>query len=88
MRESYAKNGWQGVLRMMADKRLQFNSPWHNPAAFYAALGEKDKAFAESNKAYGNREISAGLFKADPRLDPLRDDRRFEELLKRMNLPE
>ncbi len=86
MRESYTKNGWQGFLRLIADEHLRFNLPWDNLAAFHAALGEKDKAFAELNKSYENREIFMVLLKVEPRLDSLRDDPRFQELLRKVGL--
>jgi len=86
MRESYAKNGWQGFLRMITEERLQFNLPWDTLAAFHAALGEKDKAFAELNKSYENREIFMVILKVEPRLDPLREDPRFDDLVKRVGL--
>jgi serine/threonine-protein kinase len=88
VRESYAKNGWQGFLRMITEERLQFNSPWDNLTVFHAALGEKDKAFNELNKAYENRETFMVLLKVDPRLDPLRDDPRFQELLRKVGFPQ
>jgi hypothetical protein len=56
-------------------------------ATVYAALGEKDKAFAELNKSYEMRENIMTLTKVDPRLDPLRDDPRFEELLRKVGFP-
>ncbi len=84
MRKSYATNGWQGFLRMITEERLKFNLPWDCLAAFHAARGEKDKAFAELNKSYENREIFMVLLKVEPRLDPLRDDLRFDELVKRV----
>ena len=87
VRESYGRNGWQGFLRMITEERLQFSSPWDNLAVFHAALGEKDKAFAELNKAYENRETFMVLLKVDPRLDPLRDDPRFQELLRKVGFP-
>jgi len=61
-----------------------------SPSGFYqiyAALGEKDKAFEWLEKAYEARQ--GGNFttlKVTPRLDPLRDDPRFQDLLRRMNL--
>jgi TolB-like protein/Tfp pilus assembly protein PilF len=53
----------------------------------HAGLGERDAAFARLEEAY--REGSPGLMhiKADPPLDPLRTDPRFQQLLLRMNLP-
>ena len=56
-------------------------------AIYHAELGEKDKAFAELNKSYENREAILGRLRVDPRLDPLRDDPRFQELLQRVGFP-
>ena len=84
IRENYAKNGWQGFLRMITEEGLQFITPWHNVAIFHAALGEKDKAFAELNRSYERRESLMMRLKADPRLDPLRDDPRYQDLLRRV----
>ncbi len=84
MRESYANGGWHGFLQAMTGNRRPSNVTAYNTAAFYAALGEKDKAFAELNKSYENREANLALIKVDPRFDSLHDDSRFIELLKRM----
>jgi hypothetical protein len=54
---------------------------------FHAALGEKDKAFAELNKSYERRESLMLRLKVDPRLDPLRDDPRYQDLLRRVGFP-
>ena len=40
------------------------------------------------NSAYENREVDVPLIKVDPLLDALRDDPRFQELLKKMRFPE
>ena len=53
----------------------------------YAAIGDKNGAFAELEKAYQNRDWFLQRIKVDPFLDPLRDDPRFDELVKRMNFP-
>jgi len=86
IRESFAKGGWQSFLRTMTgDGRLP-NSSAYNAATFYVALGEKDKAFAELNKSYENREPSLRSLKVDPLLDAVRDDPRLTDLMRRMGL--
>ncbi len=57
-------------------------------AEIYVALGEKEAAFKSLDKAYDERSIDLVLVKVDPRLDQLRDDPRFKDVLKRLNLPE
>jgi TolB-like protein len=55
-------------------------------AVVYAQLGQNDQAFAYLERAYGAREPSMPLINADPRLDTLHSDARFQKLLQRMNL--
>jgi eukaryotic-like serine/threonine-protein kinase len=58
-------------------------------AAVYAGLGEKDKAFLFLEEAYRERSSDLSWFlKADLRIDSLRSDPRFQDLLRRMNLPQ
>jgi TolB-like protein/Tfp pilus assembly protein PilF len=87
-RESFAKGGWEGFLRMRKDEFRISNATSYGVAIYAAALGEKTVAFAELNKAYENREFGVLLLKVDPRLDPLRSDPRFQELVKRIGFPE
>lgn len=56
-------------------------------ASVYATLGDRDKAFAELEKAYSDRDSFLGRLLEDPFMDPLRDDPRFADLLKRIGLP-
>lgn len=86
MRESFAKGGWQEFLRAMTDERRPTNLTPYNVATFHSALGEKDKAFVELNKAYQNREGILGLLKVDPRFDSLHDDPRFHDLACRLKI--
>ncbi len=51
-------------------------------------LGESDRVFALLEQAYQGRSAMMTTLKIDPRLDSLRDDRRFEALLRRMNFPQ
>ncbi len=48
-------------------------------ASIYGALG------AELEKAFENRDWVLHRLKVDPFMDPLRDDPRFKEMLKRFN---
>jgi tetratricopeptide (TPR) repeat protein len=57
-------------------------------AVVYGALGEKDEALRSLEQAYEDREPKLAMAKVDPRLDSLRDDPRFQDLLRRMNFPE
>jgi tetratricopeptide (TPR) repeat protein len=58
------------------------------PAVIYAALGERDQAFAQLEKAFVARDIYLLYLKVDPALDPLRGDARFRAMVKRMELPQ
>src|ERR1022692_3823938 len=55
-------------------------------ASVYAALGDKDQAFAQLEKAWEQRSFFLDFLKVDPELDGLRSDPRFQNLLGRMNL--
>ena len=54
-------------------------------ARFYGALGDNDKAFEWLEKANLNKMVQANL-KYDAQIDPLRNDPRFDEFLKRHNV--
>jgi len=53
-----------------------------NYAQVYAAMGERDKALAEMEQMNAGQFMMAPV-KYDPCFDPLRDDERFKEFLKR-----
>ncbi|MDQ3847237.1 MAG: tetratricopeptide repeat protein, partial [Bacteroidota bacterium] len=84
VRESYAKGGWPGFLRLVTRESIVPGTRFYGIATYYAALGEKDAAFAALNKALENRETLLSGIKVDPRVDPLRSDPRFEEFVKRV----
>jgi TolB-like protein/Flp pilus assembly protein TadD len=88
IRESFAKGGWQGFLRAMTSNPQAPKVPPYILATFYAELGEKDKAFAILEKLYEERNGELVLIKVDPRLDNLRDDPRFLDLMRRVGLPQ
>ena len=55
-------------------------------ALIYAALGETEKAFNWLEKSYEQHEESLCSLKIDPKMDPLRSDHRFNELVKKVGL--
>ncbi|MDX6445444.1 MAG: eukaryotic-like serine/threonine-protein kinase [Blastocatellia bacterium] len=87
-RESFAARGWQGYLKEMTGPQRPIGVSPFIAATFLVQLGEKDKAFAELDKALDNREYLLLYIKIDPRLDPLRDDPRLNQLIRRMRFPE
>ncbi len=58
--------------------------PLYIVATYHVELGEKDKAFAILNQMYEDRATELVTLKVDPRLDPLRGDPRFQDLLRRV----
>ncbi len=57
-------------------------------AAIYGALGKKDKAFEWLEKAYMDRSGTLpDFFRMTYKSEPLRDDPRFKELMRRVGLP-
>jgi tetratricopeptide (TPR) repeat protein len=85
-RESFERGGWEGYLRFrLTELRPDLS---YEIATIYVELGEKDKAFAALNTAYENRENLIPSIKVDPQLDPLRDDPRFDDLIRKIGFPE
>jgi len=70
-------------LQVLRDRRIVSAG---DIAAVETLLGETDLAFEWLEKAYQNRDSRLPWVKLDPRFDALRADRRFEGLLRRMNL--
>jgi hypothetical protein len=52
----------------------------------YAALGDRDHAFAWLEKSFAVRDEWLVWLKVEPRIDPLRSDPRLQEYLKRLGI--
>lgn len=89
---AYAKTGRQreaaDIMQQYIGLRKTEYVLSYRLASLYAALGDKDHAFAELDRAFDEHDWQLQRIKADPFMDPLRDDPRFKAMLKRMNLPE
>ncbi|HEX6731556.1 MAG TPA: tetratricopeptide repeat protein, partial [Pyrinomonadaceae bacterium] len=86
-RASFAAGGWEGYLREMTGPRRPEGVSHTLAAIYHAQLNEKDKALAELEKAHENREFLVLYLTVDSRFDPLRDDPRYHDLVRRMRFP-
>jgi tetratricopeptide (TPR) repeat protein len=90
---AYAASGQkeEARKRLTAEMlRLQAGNSYVRPgyvAEVYSALGDKNQALYWLEKGYREHDAWLALLKVWPRLDPLRSDPRFQDLLRRMNFP-
>ncbi len=76
---------WRGMLRIVRSQ------PVARPdllAKCHGELGELDSAFAELERAYAARIGQLVGLRVNPAFDSLRDDPRFDELVRRVGIPE
>ena len=96
--EAVASLGWAAALKgdrktaqeMLAELDARAKKQWVEPyyyAMIYAGLGDKDRAFAELDKAYEARSWYMAVVGVDSKLDSLRSDARFAKLLAEVGLP-
>jgi len=81
-----AESYWRWVLDYTQDRTKELYVEPFEVAEIYAQLGEKEQAFEWLDKAYEARSGRLAFIGVSQRLDPLRDDPRFDNLLLRMNL--
>ena len=77
-------SGWQGVLRELVKRLDTLGGTNFDGAVYNTQIGNKDAAFEYLEKLYQRREYSINYVQVDPRLDGLRNDPRFNELVKRV----
>ena len=86
---AYALSGNKGEAEKIINqlKRLskRYVAPWHI-ATIYLGLQKKDEAFQWLERAYQGRDEWLLYLKIDPRLDSLRSDPRFVDLMRRLGL--
>ena len=94
-KEIYERGGVQAVQHWEieeAEKDIARGEPLaartlNHLAAGYSELGDKERAIALLERAYQERDPWLPMDMAAPRFDPLRSDRRFQDLLRRIGLP-
>jgi len=88
----YARTGRRAEALSMMHKLEQasqheYVSPYSR-ALIYAGLGQKEEAIEELRRAYAERALSPPALRCDPRLDSLRGEPRFQDLVRTTGLPQ
>jgi len=85
-----AAERWQEAEQLLSEldqlSTVRYVSPY-SISLIFAALKQTDKAFAQLEAGYRERAAWMVWMKRDPRLETLRSDPRFQDLLRRMNFP-
>jgi tetratricopeptide (TPR) repeat protein len=71
---------------LLAASKTNYVSPY-DIAVVYSGLGDKARTFEWLNKAYEEHSALMVYMNSDPRLQPLRNEPPFQDLLRRMGLP-
>ena len=82
----YARSGRAGEARKTLGQLKRPLTPGFEVIAAYVALGEKDAAFFWLEKAFKERSGLMVFLRTAPEYDPLRNDPRFQDLLRRVGL--
>ena len=87
---AYETSGWRGVKQKIFESQ---KSNEQNPLTNYygmarqcALLGDKEQAFEYLHKAIEKRQGQMTMLSVEPAFDLLRDDPRFDELVRRVGL--
>jgi TolB-like protein/DNA-binding winged helix-turn-helix (wHTH) protein len=92
-RKAYEKKGSKGIYQKELEELFQNQARGNycsaiDIAKFYTLLGQKELAFQYLEMAYRQRRAEIGVIKNYTVFNPLRSDPRFQDLLRRIGLPD
>jgi serine/threonine protein kinase len=96
LRQAFAVSGYKEAMRKLAEETEHLHTTKQlfmpiNLASYYAAAGDKDRAFYWLEQAYKYRGQTFGIpmlfLTMATELEPLRSDPRYKDLLGRVGLP-
>ena len=76
------------ILRRLEGRSTSAFVPAYNFAVIHIALNDEETAMRYMQQAYENRDWAMLVLAVEPRLDPLRKDPRFQEILAKLNFAE
>jgi len=76
----------QTNLQRLQEKSKHAFVPAYNFAIIHIALHQKDQALQDLERAYDEKDWALMVLAVEPRLDPLRSDPRFQDLLRKVGL--
>ena len=87
---AYAMSGRKSEAKEILNELMELSKQSYDQsygiALIYTGLGEKDQALEWLENVYKERSGGMAILKVDPRMDGLRDNPRFTELLKKIGL--
>jgi hypothetical protein len=90
LRVLYKRDGWKAYwearMKMMLAHENDMCVPY-DMGVNYIRLGKPGLSFAQLNAAIDQKCWHVGQIMVDPMVDGIRSDKRYNDLLKRMNLP-
>ena len=81
------KTAAQKIIGTMKQQSAHRYVNLYELALIYVGLGQRDQAFESLNKAFRERSDQMIYLKVDPRLDSVRSDSRFSDLVRRVGIP-
>ena len=92
MHRGLERGGYNGAITALVAGMEAADARGNPPEPFFAGmmygfLGQKDRAFYWLERGYEDRSPAYSSLNVDPCWDPLRDDPRFKDLVRRIGLP-
>ncbi|NGP75097.1 protein kinase [Balneolaceae bacterium YR4-1] len=87
---SYQRDGYEAALKNVAElyirrSKKEYVTPWQI-ATLYARAGMKSESLDYLEKAFDDNDLNMPYISVDPIFDYMRDDPRFIDLIKKLNL--
>ena len=86
-RQAYKEGGEKAALQLKLKFVLARDTDPFDIAVAYAQVNENDKAIDYLQKAFASRDSQVQIINVDPRFDNVRNDPRFQEMVRKLNLP-
>ena len=90
--QGYAEGGYPGAMRQLAETDAARSRTTHvvafGVASLYLRAGENERALEWLERSFDARESQMAYLSLNPLFDSLRDEPRFQDLVRRMDLPE